>query len=324
MVLGHRKLSAWYQQLAQHLDAGIPLAAALRVSQGTGAPKHSLDVMAQTIERGGTVDDALRSAGRWLPIADLFALTAAAHAGRMPRTLRNLAERHQQLGAAKLRMVMASLYPLGILHFGLLLLPVIRMIDWEKGFHWSAMAYVRTFAMTVIPLWIVAAVVIVLARRRNAVLTKIAGFLPAIGNYVRTQALADFSFTLGNLLEAGVPIGKAWATTGLITASQPLKSAAVVMEQTVEHGLAPGSKLDTTLCFPADFVALYRTGESTGQLEANLFRLASNYQDSANRALGVATVIYPMFMFLIVAGGIAYFVISIYAGYLNALVKMTE
>jgi type II secretory pathway component PulF len=251
-------------------------------------------------------------------------LTAAAYAGRMPRTLRNLAERHQQFGRAKLRVVMASLYPLGILHFGLLLLPVIRMIDWEKGFHWSATAYVRTFAMTVVPLWIVAAVVIVLARRRNVVLTKIAGFLPAIGNYVRTQALADFSFTLGNLLEAGVPIGKAWATTGLISGSQPLKSAAITMERTVELGQAPGSKLETTRCFPADFVALYRTGESTGQLEANLARLASTYQDSANRALGVATVIYPMFMFLVVAAGIGYFVISIYAGYLNALVKMTE
>jgi type II secretory pathway component PulF len=324
MILGHRKLSAWYQQLAQHLDAGIPFAAALLASQGTGAPKQSLETMAQTIEHGGTVDDALRAAGRWLPLADLFALTAAAHSGRMPRTLRHLAERHHQLGAAKLRMVMASIYPLGILHFGLLLLPVIRMIDWEKGFHWSATAYVRTLVLTVGPLWIVGAIVIVLARRQNVILTKIAGFLPAIGNYLRTQALADFSFTLGNLLEAGVPIGKAWATTGLVTASPPLKSAAATMERTVELGQAPGSKLDTTPCFPADFAALYRTGESTGQLDTNLFRLATIYQDAANRALTLTTVIYPMLMFLLVAAGIAYFVISIYAGYLKALGKLTE
>jgi type II secretory pathway component PulF len=280
--------------------------------------------MAQTIEHGGSVDDALRSAGRWLPLADLFALTAAAHAGRMPGTLRNLAGRHQQLGAAKLRVVMASLYPLGILHFGLLLLPVIRMIDWEKGFQWSTVAYVRTLAMTLIPLWTVAAFLVVLARRQNPVLVKTAGFLPAIGSYLRSQALADFSFTLGNLLEAGVPVGRAWATTGLITASPPLKSAAIVMEQTVESGQAPGSKLGTTPCFPADFVALYRTGENTGQLEANLMRLAANYQDAANRALSLATMLYPILVFLVVAAGVAYFVISIYAGYLKALVKMTE
>jgi type II secretory pathway component PulF len=324
MLLGHRKLSAWYQQLAQHLDAGIPLAAALRASQGTGAPTHSLATMAETIERGGSVDDALRSARGWLPLPDLFALTAAAHAGRMPRTLRNLAARHEQIGTTKLRLLLASLYPLGILHFGLLLLPVVRMIDWEKGFQWSTLAYVRTLAFTLVPLWGIAIVIVILARRQNVVLAKIVGLLPAIGNYIRTQALADFSFTLGNLLEAGVPIGKAWATSGLITTSTPLKSAAVTMEHMVEQGRAPGTVLDATPGFPPDFVALYRTGESTGQLEGNLLKLATQYQEAANRALGVATVIYPMLVFLIVAAGIAYFVISIYAGYLKALGKLAE
>jgi type II secretory pathway component PulF len=121
-----------------------------------------------------------------------------------------------------------------------------------------------------------------------------------------------------------VPIGKAWATSGLITTSTPLKSAAVTMEHMVEQGRAPGTVLDATPGFPPDFDALYRTGESTGQLEGNLLKLATQYQEAANRALGVATVIYPMLMFLIVAAGIAYFVISIYAGYLNALGKLAE
>ena len=324
MALGHRKLSAWYQQLAQHLDAGIPLAAALHVSQGTGPSAASLATMAGTVERGGSVDDALRSASAWLPPSDLLALGAAAHAGRMPRTLRNLAARHEQLGAAKLRVLLASLYPLGVLHFGLLLLPVVRMIDWEKGFQWNALAYVRTLAVTLVPLWIAAAMVVFLARRGNPVLAKITGMLPAVGNYLRTQALADFSFTLGNLLEAGVPIGKAWSATGLISTSPALKSAATAMANTVEQGHAPGSQLNAWPCFPPDFVALYRTGESTGQLDLNLQRLGTQFQDAANRALGVATVIYPMLILVIVAAGIAYFVISIYAGYLNALGKLTE
>jgi type II secretory pathway component PulF len=324
MFFGHRKLSAWYQQLAQHLDAGIPLAAAFRTSQGTGAPAASLATMAETIERGGTVDDALRSAGAWLPPGDMLSLGAAAHAGRMPGTLRNLAARHEQLGSAKIRLLMASLYPLCILHLGLLLLPVVRMIDWEKGFHWSSAAYVRTLAVTLVPLWLGVFVLITLARRRNMVLARVTGILPAIGNYIRTQALADFSFTLGNLLDAGVPIGKAWAATGLISSSRSLKAAASSMAETVEQGQAPGSRLNAFPCFPADFVALYRTGESTGQLDTSLLRLSTLYQEAANRALGVATIIYPVVIYLLVAAGVAYFVISIYAGYLNALGEMTK
>jgi general secretion pathway protein F/type IV pilus assembly protein PilC len=324
MLLGHRKLSAWYHQLAQNLEAGMPLAAALRAAQGTGAPASTLENMAACIETGGSAADALRAAGSWLPLADLLALTAAAEAGRMPRTLHALSARHALIGTAKLRVVLACAYPLAILHFGLLLLPVMRMIDWEKGFQWSTAAYVRGLALTILPLWGAGIAVGSLARQGNPVVARITAMLPAVGGYARAQALADFCFALGNFLEAGVPIGRAWAAAGLITRSRELKAAAVAMEASVVHGQAPGTKLDAWKCFPPDFVALYKTGEATGQLDANLLRLAAHHQDAANRALGVATVAYPLLMFLVVAGTVVYFVVSFYAGYLEMLGKLAE
>jgi type II secretory pathway component PulF len=319
MFLGHRKLAAWYAQLAQQLEAGLPFASALRLSQGTGAPAKSLEAMAARIESGGSVGDALRCAGAWLPLADLLALTAAAEAGRMPRTLYTLSERHTQIGAAKLRMILACAYPLGILHFGLLLLPVVRMINWETGFRWSAAAYARGLAFTIIPLWALGIAIWMLVRRGSPLIAGLTRVLPALGGYSRSQALADFSFALGNFLEAGVPIAQAWATARLITPSRDLKAAAAAMEATIARGESPGTKLDAWTCFPADFVALYRSGEATGQLDINLLRLAAQKQDAANRALTLATMIYPSLMFLVVAGGVAYFVISIYAGYLKML-----
>jgi general secretion pathway protein F/type IV pilus assembly protein PilC len=324
MLLAHRKLSAWYHQLAQQLEAGLPFAEALRSSRGTGAPARSLTAMAQRIEAGGSVSDALRAGEPWLPFADMLALSAAAEAGRMPRTLRNLSARHAQIGAAKLRMALACAYPLGILHFALLLLPIVRMIDWERGFHWSASAYLRGVAVTIVPLWSVGLVVWFLARRGSPTLARIIRVIPALRGYARAQALADFSFALGNFLEAGVPIAQAWATAGLITRSRDLKAAADAIGTIIARGEAPGVKLAAWACFPADFVALYRTGESTGQLEVNLLRLAAQNQDEANRALAFATLLYPALMFLVVAGGVVYFVFSIYGGYLKMLMKMTE
>lgn len=324
MFLGHRKLAAWYLQLAQHLEAGLPLAVALRSSKGTGAPARALEAMASRIETGGSVNDALRCAGTWLPYADLLALTAAAEAGRMPRTLRTLSARHAQIGTAKLKMILACVYPLAILHFALLLLPVVRMIDWEKGFQWSTFGYVRGIALTVLPLWGAGIALWILARRQNPILASITRFLPVLRGYMRTQALADFSFSLGNFLDAGVPIAQAWGAAGLVTPSRALKSAASAMEVTIARGEAPGSKLDAWACFPADFVALYRTGEATGQLESNLLHLAAQKQDAANRALSLATVVYPMIMFLLVAGAVVYFIFSIYGGYLKMLNKLAE
>jgi general secretion pathway protein F/type IV pilus assembly protein PilC len=324
MLLRHRKLSAWYQQLAQNLEAGLPLAAAVRSSQGTGAPAAALETMAATIEHGGTADDALRGARSWLPEADVLALSAANDAGRMPRTLHNLSGRHEQIGAAKLRMMLACAYPLAVLHLCLLLLPLARMIDWEQGFRWSASAYARSVAFTLVPLWCAGFLVWMLARRQSPVLAAIIRFVPALNSYARTQALADFAFALGNFLEAGVPIAPAWAAAGLITPSGDLKAAASAMETVIARGEAPGPKLGAWKCFPPDFVAQYRTGETTGNLEANLLRLAAQHQASANRALAFATLLYPAIMFLGVASIVGYVVVSIYGGYLKMLGKLAE
>jgi type II secretory pathway component PulF len=324
MPLGHRKLAAWYFQLAQQLEAGLPLALALRSSQGTGAPAAGLEIMAALIERGGSVDDAVRAADPWLPFGDQLALSAAAAAGKLPLTLHNLAARHAQIGAAKQRVVVACVYPVIVLHVGILLFPITRMIDWEKGFLWSATAYARGAALGLLPLWALLGTLILLARKHHPVLTRIARVMPILGGYTRSQALADFSFALGNFLSAGVPIGKAWAGAGLISSSPELKTAAKAMEAIIARGEGPARQLGSWPCFPPEFAALYRTGEETGQLEANLGRLATLNQETANRALARATFIYPALISLVVAAGVVYFVVTFYAGYLKMITGLAE
>jgi len=204
----------------------------------------------------------------------------------------------------------------------MLLLPVMRMIDLEKGFHWDAFVYARGLASLVLPLYGTVALIWFLARRGNPVLHRIADALPALGGYRRKQALADFAFVLANLLESGVPIGQAWAAAGLITRAPKLKVAAEAMTAVVAARAAPGEHLHAWPCFPADFIGLYRSGEATGQLEANLHRLATQYQDSALRALTVVTLLYPALLFMLVAVTVAYHAIMIYSGYLNMLGKI--
>ncbi|HUR57214.1 MAG TPA: type II secretion system F family protein, partial [Opitutaceae bacterium] len=278
MPLGHRKLSRWYHQLGQQLEAGVPLVEALRLSKGIGPPGQPLEWMALQIEAGGSVADALSKSGPWLPAADRLALSAAASAGRMPLILHTLSERHAQLGKAKLKLALACLYPLGILHLGFLLIPVVRMIDWEKGLHWDATVYVRGVAMMLVPCWVLGSALWILIRRGNRFVFWVARFLPAIGGYIRTQELADFAFVLGNLIEAGVGIGPAWGGASSIVRGPELQTAAAAMQAVISRGEPPGPRMVAFRCFPADFAAQYRTGEATGHLDTNLLRLATQYQ----------------------------------------------
>jgi general secretion pathway protein F/type IV pilus assembly protein PilC len=111
---------------------------------------------------------------------------------------------------------------------------------------------------------------------------------------------------------------------GLITRWPKLKAAAKSMESVVERGAPPGAQLAAWDCFPPAFVALYQTGESTGQLEANLHRLTAQHQEAANRSLALVTLLYPGLMFLGVAGMVVYYVVSIYAGYLKMLTDLAK
>src|SRR4051812_2385651 len=99
MLLGHRKLSAWYYAFAQQLEAGLPFAEAVRSSRGAGLATAALDAMAREIEAGRSIENAFAVAERWLPLSDRLVLSASAEAGRLPSTLRALAARHAQLAA---------------------------------------------------------------------------------------------------------------------------------------------------------------------------------------------------------------------------------
>ncbi|MDO8544805.1 MAG: type II secretion system F family protein [Opitutaceae bacterium] len=322
MPLGHKKLSAWYHQLAQQLEAGLPLADALRSSRGTGMPPAGLETMAQEIERGGSIEQAFSLGERWLPLSDRQVVCAAAEAGRMPHILNRLSTRHAELGTAKLRLLLACGYPIAILHLGLVLLPVMRMIDWEKGLTWDALAYARALASLLLPLWAAIALLMVLGRRRNPWLLRVGRTLPFVGGYIRAQALADFSFTLGNFLETGMLVGRAWSVAGSTATLPELKTAAQSMGPVIERGEKPGTSLARWPCFPADFVALYHTGETTGQLDQNLLRLARQYQERANRSLTAATLFYPALMFAFVAGAVALAVVKMYGGYLKSIANL--
>lgn len=317
MALSHKKISAWYLQLAQQLEAGLPLIAAIRGN--AGILKADREAMARELEAGASFPDTVHRAGPWLPKGDRLFLATAFTAGRLPHTLRNLSSRHSQLAEASRRVVMACLYPLVVLHITLLMFPLLRMLDWERGFQWNEAVYLGSLAATLLPLWALGIAGYVLAKRESPLWDRTLSLLPIFRGYRREQSLADFCFALGNLLDAGAPIGDAWIAAGRASRSPSLAAAARSIRQTVEQGGLPGSRLEAFSCFPDDFVTMYRSGETAGQLDANMIRLASLHQEYANARLKAASLFYPSALFVVVTIIVGYHVIRFILGYVDKL-----
>ena len=322
MPLPHDKLSILYRQLAQQLAAGLTFAQALR--SPSPAPAGDAFRLAGLAESGQPMSAIIAAAGPWLPLSDRPFLVAAAGSGRLPLVLANLADRHAQISSTRRRVILACIYPLGVFHFAAIIFPFLRLIDFERGLQWSLAAYLGGLLAILVPVWGGALLLWVLIRRQHPLALGLLNLLPAIGGYRKHQALADFSFALGNLLEAGAPIGQSWLDAGNIARSPKLRAASKKMAELILCGEAPGPRLADTRAFPHDFIARYRTGETTGSLEGSLLSLAADHQASANGRLTAASILYPSLLFGMVAMMIGWLVISFAMKYYGTINHMMD
>jgi type II secretory pathway component PulF len=320
--LSHRQLEFFYRQLGQQLAVGLTLAQALRAP--SAAPGADTARLAARAEAGDSVGDLLKSAGDWLPGADRPLLLAGAEAGALPALLSRLADRHAELAATGRKILLASLYPVGVFHLAAFVLSFVRMLDFERGLSGGVPEYLAGLAWILVPAWAGAGLLWAGWRRESRFLGWVLDWLPAVGGYRRERALADFSFALGLLLGAGAPIAAAWRAAGGASRSARLGRAAGGVVARIEARGAPGEVLAGTGAFPADYVARYRTGEVTGSLDVALLALAGEHEERARGRLAAAALFYPGLLFAAVVGMVGYVALGFVLNYVRTLNGLME
>lgn len=314
-MASHKQLANWYAQLGQHLEAGVLLADALRLCEGP--PAKSRFQMAERIQKGDTIEQVLRDAPKWLPKADRYFIAAGMETGNLPKTLENLSERHDRIGATQLKVVLGMLYPLGVFHIAALLLPIVRMIDYEVGFQWDPVRYVVQLLTLLIPVWGALAFIYYLALSDHPLLPRLLRCLPLLKKYSEMQAMADLSYSLGTFIAAGVPAPSAWRLSVKIVNDPRFDKVLEKLEPTFKQGHEPGKELKQFKCFPPEFSAFYMTGADSGKLDSNLLHCGRQFQEKANTAMTLAALVYPSLIFAVVAAFIITAIFQVYGSYLD-------
>ena len=318
MALNHKKLAYWYLQLAQNLDSGLALAAALRATKGP--PAEDLEKMARWIDGGGTVGQAFERAKDWIEVSERAFLVAAATSARLPMALHRLSARHLSLRKSQLKLLMKCAYPVFVFNFALIVLPIIQTLGAPGGL--TAKNYLARLMVCAVPVWLLEAAVVVLVAQKNPMASQVLDRMPLIGRYRAAQALADFTLTLGNLLDAGVIIGEAWLIASQASHSPALRQAGLEIQTTILKGEPPGLQLHRFPCFPTEYVGLYRTGEISGQLDDNLRLLTAQSHESADRMIEVSMRVYTGILFGIVAAIVAWAALSFWIGYWGQITSL--
>src|SRR5437016_5641875 len=88
---GHRARALFYDNLADTLDAGLPLRQALStVASGASAPGRAAHALEERVLAGASLADAMAADPRTFSAFERHATHAGATAGRLPEILRAL------------------------------------------------------------------------------------------------------------------------------------------------------------------------------------------------------------------------------------------
>ncbi len=324
MGVSHKNLSRWYMQTGQNLDAGISFGQAMQ-SAG-GAPAKDVTVMAQQLQASLSIDEVFKNAPSWLPQADRLLISAAGTSGRIPDSLKKLSERHKLAADNISRAVFATLYPLGVLHLGVLIFPLLDLVEFTDSgsMQFHPEAYFGNVLVVLLPLWAIIGAIIFLAGKNSPVIHYLMRCLPGLRGYSKAKAIADFSFALESFLNAGAPMAESWFASGMISGNPNLENATLQITQQIKAGQPPGNFIGQYKIFPEEFVTLYKTGEQTGQLDINLHLLTRQFQEKADQSLSVASAWYPKLIFFIIAIYAGIKMMGFYSQYLGGILKMIE
>lgn len=139
-------------------------------------------------------------------------------------------------------------------------------------------------------------------------------YIPYLGKTMRMLAMAKFGRSFGALYRSGVPMTKSIKLAADSCGNEYLRALILPASTRIESGAGVTETLVTTGAFSPIVIDMMRTGESTGNLDGMLHKVADYYEeDSKVRATQMGHV-FGVFIFLCVAVYIGFIVVSFYSG----------
>ncbi len=320
------------RELGHAYDAGIPLVQACRlVSQNArqGTVRHVFSDIANRIERGSTLAEAIAAHDAVFPPLFRVVLSAGEKGGHLDKMLYELADYFDS--QVELRRTITSMMALPVLqliaawYLGTFALGLIRNLHFDARTPFQLRAYVEAYLrfQGVVTLIVAGALFALYWARRlpqlSAWFNGLSSLFLRINPIAKRLALARFFRSMALLTRSGLSIRQciqqSAATTGFRGMEEDLRRA--------ELGVAKGATLREAFGACKTLTPLDRemisVGETSGKLD-EAFRKAAEYHfAAAQHATAIALRVANVLVILCVGAVVGYVVISFYASYFNIL-----
>lgn len=316
------RTSDLYHQLAVMLGAGVDILQALRHLRAGVADARVhvlLGTVLESVEQGTTFVEAFSAMRGRLPEFDFALIAAGEQSGRLDICLHMLSAHYQHQSTLLARLMSGLAYPVMIVHLGVLLAPLPTLI--LKG---DFGAYFLAVLTGLIPVYIVGFALAYALKethslRWRTVVEAVVRPIPVLGKARHEIALGRLAAAAEALLNAGVPVIRAWQLAAEACGSPRLLKEIGSWPPHLEQGVMPSELIRKSKLFPSVFQGLYHTAELSGAIDTTLSRLSRMLLEEGARKMEQVAAWLPRMIYGAVALMVAYRVVSFYAGYFSTL-----
>lgn len=342
LKIPHAQLLIFTEQLAHLLDAGMTLDEGLSIlEKRLKHPKvqQMTAALHQALIDGRSFSQALRSFPRIFPAIYVNLIAAGEASGALPEILKRLVQHLMQAKGLRDRVQQALIYPafLVLAGVGLMIVFITFMVPQLTQFMSQnggtlplptrmlvAFNHLLTGYWWLGLLLIVGAVVGVKAFVRTdegrTAWDRMQLAAPGYGRVIRHRYYAQFSRTLGTLMENGVPLLKALDLVTEIAGNRYLERRLGEVRKAVIDGANLSVALANQKLFPELFTDMMAVGEQTGHFAQTMQTIADVYERELDRTVEVISALIPPVIIAIIAIVVGFVVYSI----LSAVFEMTS
>ncbi|MBF0140486.1 MAG: type II secretion system F family protein [Magnetococcales bacterium] len=136
--------------------------------------------------------------------------------------------------------------------------------------------------------------------------------LPVFGMILRKSAIARFARTFGTMIAAGTPILESLDNVAKTAGNKVVEEVIAKSKASISQGLSLTEPLSQSDIFPAMVVQMINIGESTGNLEIMLSKIADFYEAEVDRAVDNLTALLEPLILVILGVLIGGLVVAMY------------
>ena len=147
--------------------------------------------------------------------------------------------------------------------------------------------------------------------------------IPGLGALIQKTSVARFARTLGTLIGAGVPILEAIKITRETSGNEVYARALDSVHDSIREGESFAAPLRASGVCDTLVVNMIDVGEETGELDQMLLKVADNYEDEVDTAVGGLVSLLEPLMVIALGGIVGFIVLALFMPLVSLMQSVT-